>query len=178
MKVIAPILATVIVGAAALHAADSDLKSDVLSATQQLANESGYSWKTSTRAGGGGIQLNPLEAAEDWNMPIISWVLAVSEYRAQYLGCLRQIAEESFDWEQIGPVVKQYRGLISDDVARDTRKFFSTEAFLTGTAEEPGNGNLCQFFDDRWAFLLQATAGFLGNGGRPPSDTRSDSAGN
>ena len=51
-------------------------------------------------------------------------------------------------------MVKQYRDLIKDDVARDTRKLFSTEQFLTGTADEPGPGSLRSFFEQRREFLL------------------------
>jgi hypothetical protein len=51
-------------------------------------------------------------------------------------------------------VVKQYRDLISDDVARDTRKLFTTDQFLAGTADELSPGSLRSFFDQRRAFLL------------------------
>ncbi len=104
--------------------------------------------------GGGGTSLNPLVAQGDASKPIISQILAVPSLRAKYLGYVREIAEKSFDWKTLGPVVKQYRDLISDDVARDTRKLFSTEQFLAGTSDEPGPGSLRSFFDQRRAFLL------------------------
>src|SRR6185436_14061751 len=80
--------------------------------------------------GGGGTTLNPLAAQSDASKPIISQILAVPSLRAKYLGVVREIAEKSFDWKTLGPVVKQYRDLISDDVARDTRKLFTTDQFL------------------------------------------------
>jgi hypothetical protein len=50
--------------------------------------------------------------------------------------------------------VKQYRDLIAADVARDTRKLMTTEAFMAATAE---NGSLRTFVDERRAFLLNWT---------------------
>ncbi len=105
--------------------------------------------------GGGGISLNPLVSANDASKPIIAKVLAVPALRAKYLGYIREIAEKSFDWKTLGPVVKQYRDLIADDVARDTRKLFSTDEFLRGTADDAGT--LRNFFEQRRAFLLNAT---------------------
>jgi hypothetical protein len=95
-----------------------------------------------------------LATQDDASKPIIARILAVPSLRAKYLAYVREIAEKSFDWQTLGPVVKGYRALISDDVARDTRKLFSTEQFLTGTADEPGPGSLRSFIDQRRAFLL------------------------
>lgn len=104
--------------------------------------------------GGGGVQLNPLVAQNDANKPIISKVLAVPALRARYLGFLREIADKSMDWSAIGPVVAQYRELIGADVARDTRKLYSTEEFIFGTSDEPAGGTLRGFLEQRRAFLL------------------------
>jgi hypothetical protein len=79
----------------------------------------------------------------------------VPALRARYLGYVREIAEKSFDWNAIGPVVKQYRDLIADDVARDTRKLFSTDDFLRTTADDPTYGTLRNFFESRRTFLLR-----------------------
>jgi hypothetical protein len=78
----------------------------------------------------------------------------VPALRAKYLGFVREIARTSLDWNALGPVVKQYRDLIADDVARDTRKLYSTEDFLRGTADD---GTLRTFIDQRRAFLLNWT---------------------
>jgi hypothetical protein len=107
-------------------------------------------------AGGrGGMQLSPLVAQNDSTKPIIAKVLAVPALRARYLGYVREIAEKSLDWNAVGPVVKQYRDLIADDVARDTRKLFSTDDFLRTTADEATPGTLRAFFEGRRTFLLQ-----------------------
>jgi spore coat protein CotH len=100
--------------------------------------------------GGGGVTLDPLISQHDATKPIISKVLAVPALRAKYLGFVREIAETSLDWTVLGPVVKQYRDLIADDVARETRKLFSTEEFLQSTADD---GTLRTFVDQRRAFL-------------------------
>jgi hypothetical protein len=104
--------------------------------------------------GGGGVQLNPLIAQSDANKPIISKVLAVPALRARYLAFVREIAEKSLDWNVLGPVVKQYRDLIADDVAQDTRKLYTTEAFLQSTADDGGEGTLRGFVEARRKFLL------------------------
>jgi hypothetical protein len=104
---------------------------------------------------GRGVELSPLVGQNDTTKPIIANVLAVPALRARYLEYVREIAEKSLDWNAIGPVVKQYRDLIADDVARDTRKLFSTEDFLRTTADDPAYGTLRNFFESRRTFLLR-----------------------
>jgi hypothetical protein len=99
-------------------------------------------------------ELSPLVAQNDMRKPIIAKVLAVPALRERYLGYIREIAEKSLDWNAIGPIVTQYRKLIADDVARDTRKLFSTDDFLRTTADDPASGTLRSFFEGRRAFLL------------------------
>jgi CotH protein len=105
--------------------------------------------------GTGRGELSPLVAQNDTTKPIIAKVLAVPALRAKYLGYIREIAEKSLDWNAIGPVVKQYRDLIADDMARDTRKLFSTDDFLRTTADDSAYGTLRSFFEGRRAFLLR-----------------------
>ena len=104
--------------------------------------------------GGGGVMLSPLVAQDDTNKPIISRILAVPALRARYLAFVREIAGTSMAWDAIGPVVKQYRDLIADDVARDTRKLYTTEDFLRGTSDDGGSGTLRGVVDQRRAYLL------------------------
>ena len=103
----------------------------------------------------GGRELSPLVAQSDATKPIIAKLLAVPALRAKYLGYVQQIADTSLDWAVIGPVVKEYRALIADDVARDTRKLFSTDDFVRTTADDPAFGTLRSFFEGRRAFLLR-----------------------
>jgi hypothetical protein len=104
--------------------------------------------------GGGGVTLNPLVSANDASKPIISKVLAVPALRAKYVAYVKEIAQKSLDWNVLGPVVTQYRDLITADVARDTRKLMTTEAFVAAAADD---GSLRTFIDRRRAFLLDWT---------------------
>ena len=115
----------------------------------------------------GGIELDPLIAAQDASKPLLSRLLAVPELRARYLGYVRDIAETWLDWNRLGPVVDQYRSLIATDVEADTRKLYPTAAFQNGitgdTAESAGAGfgpggptmNLKSFADKRRDYLLE-----------------------
>jgi len=104
--------------------------------------------------GGTGVQLEPLAGLSDPGKPIIHRLLSVPALREKYLGYVRMIAEKSLDWKTVGPWIKQYRELIQKDVQRETHKLFTTEAFLSATAEEPEGDNLRAFFDQRREFLL------------------------
>lgn len=118
-----------------------------------------FSWGGGRRGpGSGGVFLNPLFAQDDANKPIISKILAVPALRAKYLGYVREIADRWLNWEAVGPLVRQYRDLIGEDVARDTRKLYSTEDFLRDTSDEAAMGTLRNFFAQRRAFLLDWTA--------------------
>ena len=99
-------------------------------------------------------QVSPLAALNDTSKPIISKVLAVPALRAKYLGYVREIADKSLDWNTLRPVVAQYRALIAADVARDTRKLYSTDDFVRATSEDGGYNTLRTFFETRRAFLL------------------------
>ena len=87
-------------------------------------------------------------------MPLRSRLLAVPELRAKYLQYVREIAGESFDWEALEPVVRQQVELIQDEVAADTRKLDTTEAFQQVVGE---SGSLRTFFEQRREFLLQSS---------------------
>jgi len=112
-----------------------------------------------------GVELDPLTGINDENKPLISKLLAVPALRTRYLGYMRDIAEKWLDWKNLGPVVEQYRSLIEEEVKSDTRKLYSTEAFLKGIADDSpaearpeGRGrqsiSLKDFADQRRAFLL------------------------
>lgn len=81
--------------------------------------------------GGGGVTLDPLVAANDASKPLISKLLAVPALRAKYLGYVQDISTKWLDWAVLGPVVEQHRRLIAADVAKDTKKVTSTEAFTS-----------------------------------------------
>ena len=110
-----------------------------------------------------GVKLDPLVAASDDSKPLLSKLLAVPEYRARYLGLVRQLAETWLDWKTLGPIVERYHGLIAPAVVADTRKLDSTKAFQSALTQEasagggpPGHSTigLKTFADQRRAYLL------------------------
>ena len=101
-----------------------------------------------------GVRLDPLAGLTDPNKPVIERILAEPSLQKKYLGYVKEIATRSMAWENIGPVVQGYRELIRDEVQRDTRKLYTTEAFLKGTSDQPEGDNLRSFFDQRRVALL------------------------
>ena len=101
-----------------------------------------------------GVRLDPLAGLTDPNKPVIERILAEPSLQKKYLGYVKEIATRSMAWENIGPVVQAYRELIRDEVQRDTRKLYTTEAFLEGTSDQPEGNNLRSFFDQRREALL------------------------
>ena len=108
-------------------------------------------------------------AIDDPDKPLRSKVLAVPKYRDQYLANIRQLAEESLDWNFIGRFVTSQSDLIDEAVKNETRKLGSYEAFrsaVSTNANKPaiksaeqrrGHGamNLKDFFDGRRKCLLK-----------------------
>jgi spore coat protein CotH len=94
-------------------------------------------FRSSGRAGGPGAQPDPLVALDDTNKALRHKLLAVPSLRDRYLAYVADIADKWLDWNRLGPIVEGYRELIADDVATDTRKHDSTEAFLAGILGVP-----------------------------------------
>lgn len=112
---------------------------------------------------GAGVELDPLVGLSDASKPLRSKLLAVPVLRARYLAYVREIAEKWLDWENLGPMVQKYQALIAAEVAADTRKLDSTEAFFSGATNEvmkpegfrgPPTISLKSFAEQRRAFLL------------------------
>jgi spore coat protein CotH len=113
--------------------------------------------------GGGGVKLDPLIGLNNMRMPLRSKVLAVPALKEKYLANVRTIAEKSFDWKTLGPLVAQYRALLEKEIERDTRKLSSLEAFQRLTADNATEARgrempLRAFADQRRAYLLEVTA--------------------
>jgi spore coat protein CotH len=102
--------------------------------------------------GGGGVELNPLTGLDDSTKPLRSRLLAVPALQERYLGYVREIAENWLDWAKIESLLTDYRDLIGADVARDTRKLYSTEAF-NASFDGPAD-SLKSFVDARREYLL------------------------
>ena len=113
---------------------------------------------------GSGVELDPLVGLDNPRMPLRSRLLAVPSLKTHYLEHVRTIAEQSLDWNKLGPVVQQYQSLIGDEVEADTRKLESYAAFQKAVAEvvEPearpqGRGmsfGLRTFAEQRSKYLL------------------------
>ncbi|MCW5716041.1 MAG: CotH kinase family protein [Bauldia sp.] len=73
--------------------------------------------------------VDPLIGLDDATKPLRSKLLAVPELRARYLEYVLDIATNWLDWDTIGPVATAYHDLIDADMAQDTRKLFSYDAF-------------------------------------------------
>jgi hypothetical protein len=106
----------------------------------------------------GGTQLDPLTALEDPNKALRHKLLAVPALRTRYLAYVGEIAEKWLDWNRLAPIVERYQKLIASDVASDTRKLDTVEAFTTGVYGDgqaaPAATTIRGFADQRRAFLL------------------------
>src|SRR5262249_39347606 len=94
--------------------------------------------------GASSYALDPLIGLDNTRRPLRSRLLAVPSLRARYLEPLRTIAEKSFDWNKLGPVVAQYRALIEKEVEIDARKLYTLAEFksaLADVAPAPGQGS-------------------------------------
>lgn len=123
--------------------------------TPHDANEG---FRTGGRAGGG-AQPDPLTTLDDPNKALRHKLLAVPSLRRRYLAYVGDIAEKWLDWKRLGPIVEKSQKLIAEDVARDTRKLDSTEAFATGVYGQAGETTppattIKGFADQRRAALL------------------------
>lgn len=98
--------------------------------------------------GEGGTSLDPLVAANDSSKPLISKLLAVPKFRAQYLGYVKEIATKWLDWSVLGPIVEKHHALIKADVHADVKKLTTNEAF------DSSMQGLKQFVDARRQYLL------------------------
>lgn len=92
---------------------------------------------TAARPRPSGAELDPLIGLDDPRKPLRSRLLAVPSLRARYLTHVRELAEESLDWKNLGPIVAQYRTLLDKEIAADTRKLYSYEAFRKAVADAP-----------------------------------------
>lgn len=99
------------------------------------------------------VELDPLVGLDDASKPLRARLLAVPALRAKYLGYVRDIAEKWLDWRVVEPLVRQYQGVIAEEVKLDTKRLYTFEAFQTGVSTGPES--LKSFLDRRRAFLLK-----------------------
>jgi hypothetical protein len=110
---------------------------------------------------GGGTDLDPLAGLDDASKPLRSKLLAVPALRARYLAYVLEIARRWLDWRRIGPLVRRWQALIESDIAADTRKLYSTEAFHADVGDDYDAGSavpestLRGFVERRREFILK-----------------------
>jgi hypothetical protein len=85
------------------------------------------------RFSGGGetdsVKLDPLAGADEPSKALLYRLLAVPALKQRYLALVRDVAEQWLRWDRLGPLAQRYQSVIAADVALDTHKLFSTEAF-------------------------------------------------
>jgi hypothetical protein len=117
------------------------------------------------RGGGSGVELDPLVAANDVTKPLLSKLLAVPSLRRRYLTHMKNMTETWLDWNKLQPIVTRYQTLIAPEVAIDTRKLESLEAFQQGLGTATNSGgasggeggrslSLRAFIEQRRKYLL------------------------
>jgi hypothetical protein len=103
-------------------------------------------------------QPDPLVSLDDPNKALRYRLLAVPTLRDRYLRYVGDIAEKWLDWTRLGPLVERYQALIAGDVASDTRKHETMDAFTAGihgvAGAPPAAASLKGFAELRRAVLL------------------------
>jgi CotH kinase protein len=117
---------------------------DANEALQQ--GEGGFGFRGGASAG---VSLSPLEGSRDGRKALLYRLLMVPELRAQYLGYVRDVAENWLTWDRLGPICEDYRDLIREVMQGDNRKLYSTQQFESGA-----DSSLRTFVEARRAFLL------------------------
>ena len=95
----------------------------------------------------------PLAFADDAETrPVISRILAVEAWRAEYLQMLQQIAEVELNWRNLKPRIDAYRKLIEVDVVRDP---FHGDRTRFRDALYADENSIRSFAEQRRRFLLE-----------------------
>ncbi len=130
------------------------------------------------RKGGGGPGFrsnetdpeDPLAAIHNDQRPLAKKLFSNPAWRARYLAHIRTLTEEWLNWEKLEPLVKSRRDTIASLVEQDTRKLYSTDAFLnadsTNEDEEAGERRgpfgpppgLRSFIEEREEYLREHPA--------------------
>ena len=86
------------------------------------------------------FSVGPLDGADDERTPLLRALMSSPRLKARYLAHVRTLTNEWLDWEKTGPAAQEYHDLIAEEVAKDTKKLYSTEAFQNSLEGEPPTG--------------------------------------
>jgi len=93
-------------------------------------------------------QWSPFFRADDPNVPLMSRLMPIPEYRQRYLAHIRAIIDHYLTEDYINPRIEAYREVIESEVKKDTKKLYSNQQFDRGLDE------LKSFVQTRRTFLL------------------------
>ena len=139
-------------------------------ANETLRESEGFGrrWRgaNSVSATAGPMALDPLAGADEPDKALLYRLLAVPAFKRRYLGYVRDVSDRWLTWEHFAPVATRYTALIAEDVRRDTRKLYSTDAFSNSLTVDsdargarmmgPPNSSLKSFVEQRHAYLTNA----------------------
>ncbi len=70
--------------------------------------------------------------ADDSSVPVMYRLMSIPKYRQRYLAHVRTILSSHFTPDVLNAKIDAYRALIEAEVAADTKKLYTTQAFQTG----------------------------------------------
>jgi len=70
--------------------------------------------------------------ADDSSVPVMYRLLSIPKYRQRYLAHVRTVLNSYFTTDLLNAKIDAYRTLIEAEVAADTKKLYTTQAFQTG----------------------------------------------
>lgn len=70
--------------------------------------------------------------ADDSSVPVMYRLMSIPKYRQRYLAHVRTILNSYFTTDLLNAKIDAYRTLIEAEVAADTKKLYTTQAFQTG----------------------------------------------
>lgn len=90
----------------------------------------------------GSSTLSPWSQTTSSSKPAYSKTLPIVNWWRRYVAHYRTIAEDTMNWNYLGPIATQFHGMIAADVAADTKKIYTTAQFttnLTASVSVPGS---------------------------------------
>ncbi len=82
----------------------------------------------------GDTSLSPVEGAKNNNRPVISRLLSIDELRQRYLAHMRTILQESFNTNELWPVIDRYREMSLPAIMADTKKSFTMNTYTSNVS--------------------------------------------